>query len=83
MNLRQYIYSSFMLCTCLFFVQMLSAQPKNSILKDVAMPAPNAASLGKYGDIPVSYFLEYQYSVVCCPEGPLRSSSGYLASRPA
>ena len=34
----------------------LHAQPKNSYIDDVAMPAPNAASLGKYGDIPVSHF---------------------------
>ncbi len=32
------------------------SQPVNSTIKDVSMPAPNAAALGKYGDIPVSYF---------------------------
>jgi RHS repeat-associated protein len=33
----------------------LRAQALNSQIKDVVMPSPNAASLGKYGDIPVSY----------------------------
>jgi hypothetical protein len=33
----------------------LSAQALNNQIKDVVMPSPNAASLGKYGDIPVSY----------------------------
>jgi len=32
------------------------SQPVNAQLEDVILPAPNAASLGKYGDIPVSYF---------------------------
>jgi hypothetical protein len=31
------------------------AQAINNTIKDVVMPSPNAASLGKYGDIPVSY----------------------------
>jgi RHS repeat-associated protein len=35
---------------------ILSAQPVNNAIKDVVMPPPNAASLGKYGDIPVSYY---------------------------
>ena len=34
----------------------LSAQPTNKFSKDVTMPPPNAASLGAYGDVPVSYF---------------------------
>ena len=33
----------------------LSAQPVNNLLGDVAMPSPEAASLGKYTDIPVGY----------------------------
>jgi hypothetical protein len=33
----------------------LTAQAINNTIKDVVMPSPNAASLGKYGDIPVSY----------------------------
>jgi hypothetical protein len=32
------------------------AQAINNQIKDVVMPSPNAASLGKYGDIPVSYY---------------------------
>jgi hypothetical protein len=33
----------------------LNAQAINNQIRDVVMPTPNAASLGKYGDIPVSY----------------------------
>ncbi|MEO1519025.1 MAG: hypothetical protein AAFV95_28690, partial [Bacteroidota bacterium] len=32
------------------------SQPVNKLIGDVVMPAPNAASLGKYGDVPVSYY---------------------------
>lgn len=32
------------------------SQPLNKKLNDVVLPAPNAGSLGKYGDVPVSYF---------------------------
>ena len=35
---------------------MVFAQPKNAYIKDVSMPSPNAASLGKYTDTPVSYY---------------------------
>ena len=35
---------------------MLKAQPVNNLIKDVTMPAPNAASLGKYGDYSVGNF---------------------------
>jgi RHS repeat-associated protein len=34
----------------------ISAQAVNNQIKDVVMPSPSAASLGKYGDIPVSYY---------------------------
>lgn len=45
------------LCTILFFLlQPLHAQPVNNSIKDVVMPPPTATSLGKYGDIPVSYY---------------------------
>ena len=33
----------------------LHGQPVNNIIGDVVMPAPNAAALGKYTDMPVSY----------------------------
>jgi hypothetical protein len=39
---------------CFNFTQ-LTAQAVNNQIKDVNMPSANAASLGKYGDIPVSY----------------------------
>jgi hypothetical protein len=34
----------------------ISAQAVNNQIKDVVMPSANAASLGKYGDIPVGYY---------------------------
>ncbi|WP_373550644.1 RHS repeat domain-containing protein [Haliscomenobacter sp.] len=34
----------------------LLAQPVNKYLQDVNMPSPSAGSLGKYGEVPVSYF---------------------------
>ncbi len=40
----------------LFVNSFLLSQPINNLVKDVVMPPPNAASLGKFGDIPVSYF---------------------------
>jgi len=39
----------------LFNCQEIQAQATNNYTKDVAMPSAEAASLGKYGDIPVSY----------------------------
>ena len=39
-----------------FNVIGLKAQAVNNQIKDVVMPSANAASLGKYGDIPVSYY---------------------------
>lgn len=45
------------LCTILLAVTgIIKAQPVNNSIKDAVMPPPNAASLGKYGDIPVSYY---------------------------
>ena len=35
---------------------VLKAQPVNNLVKDVTMPAPNAAALGKYGDYSVGNF---------------------------
>jgi hypothetical protein len=34
----------------------LQGQPKNSQVKDAVMASPTAAAMGKYGDIPVSYY---------------------------
>ena len=39
----------------IFSNQSAFAQAINNQIKDVVMPSPTAASLGKYGDIPVSY----------------------------
>lgn len=51
-----------------------TAQPINKTINDVVMPAPNAASLGKYGDIPVSYFTgvpNISVPIYTVQEGPL------------
>lgn len=49
--------SIFTLLIVLLWISTSSyAQPVNPIIGDVTMPAPNAAALGKYGDIPVSYY---------------------------
>jgi Domain of unknown function (DUF6443) len=48
---RTFIFFSFLINTMTIF-----AQPVNNYAKDVSMPAPNAAALGKYGDYSVSNF---------------------------
>lgn len=51
-----------------------TAQPTNTLIKDVVMPAPNAAALGKYSDIPVSYFTgvpSISIPIYTVQEGPL------------
>ncbi|MCB9082411.1 MAG: RHS repeat protein [Lewinellaceae bacterium] len=53
----------------------LQAQPVNTLIKDVSMAAPNAAALGKYGDIPVSYFTgvpSISIPIHTVQEGPLQ-----------
>jgi hypothetical protein len=50
--LRFIFYSFLLACLPVF----LMAQPINNLVKDVVMPAPNAAALGKYGDVPISHF---------------------------
>ncbi len=48
------IYSiilSVFLLTC-----MTDGQPVNQSFGDVALPSYNAASLGKFGEVPISYF---------------------------
>ncbi len=57
-----------------FLYIFCDAQPVNNAVKDVTMAAPNAASLGKYGDIPVSYFTgvpNIGIPVFTIQEGPL------------
>ena len=51
------------------------AQPTNSFSGDVSMASPNAASLGKYTDIPVSYFTgvpQIGVPIYTVEEGPLK-----------
>ncbi|MEO0337795.1 MAG: DUF6443 domain-containing protein [Bacteroidota bacterium] len=50
------------------------AQPQNSLVKDITLPTPNAASLGKFGDIPVSYYTgvpNISVPIYSAQEGPL------------
>ena len=50
------------------------AQPTNNLIKDVTMPAPNAASLGKYGDYSVGNFTgvpDISIPIYTVQEGPL------------
>jgi RHS repeat-associated protein len=58
---NKYIYIPFKaLCVVALMVfvlpSILRGQAVNNQIKDVVMPSPNAASLGKYGDIPVSLY---------------------------
>ncbi len=48
--------SGFVFAVISLFHFAVFAQPTNKFAGDVTMPAPNAASLGRYGDVPVSYF---------------------------
>ena len=53
---------------------ILQAQSVNQKVQDVVMPAPNAAALGKYGDIPVSYFTgvpSISVPITTVQDGPL------------
>ncbi|MFN3666290.1 MAG: hypothetical protein ACK4S0_09030, partial [Sediminibacterium sp.] len=73
MKTSLYIASIFSLFFTIFVTKAL-AQPRNNYINDVAMPAPNAASLGKYGDIPVSYFTgtpNISIPIYTLQEGPL------------
>jgi len=50
------------------------AQPVNNLVQDVILPAPNAAALGKYVDIPVSHFTgipNINIPIYTVQEGPL------------
>jgi hypothetical protein len=55
--IRQSIFSRLLVASILIFtISHLSfGQPVNQELGDVVQPAPNAAALGKYGEIPVSH----------------------------
>ena len=44
------------LMLCVMCALPMFGQAVNSATKDVVQPSPNAASLGKYGDIPVGYY---------------------------
>ncbi len=74
MNIQCSIYKLLLIGMSLFAISSLKAQPTNNILGDVVMPAPNAAALGKYADIPVSYFSgvpNISVPIYTVKEGPL------------
>ena len=53
----------------------LKAQPNNNYVSGTTIPAPNAGSLGKYADIPVSYFTgvpDISIPIYTVEEGPLK-----------
>ena len=63
----------------LFFFLIAShlglGQSQNNFIKDAVMPAPTAASLGKYGDIPVSPFtgtVDISIPLYTLQQGPLK-----------
>ena len=54
---------------------LVEAQPQNNAVGDVTMPAPTAAALGKYSDIPVAFFTgipNISVPIYTIEEGPLR-----------
>jgi|GEM_PF-5411358 len=56
------------------FPVLLFSQPANQLYKEVAMPAPTPASLGKYVDIPVSHHTgvpNISIPIESITEGPL------------
>ncbi|MEL6190775.1 MAG: RHS repeat domain-containing protein [Bacteroidota bacterium] len=65
----------FVLFLSLCSIFKTQAQPVNNLLQDVVLPAPNAAALGKYADIPVSHFSgvpSISIPIYTVQEGPLR-----------
>ena len=57
----------------LCFFDKTIAQPVNNYAKDVTMPAPNAAALGKYGDYSVGNFTgvpDISIPIYTVQEGP-------------
>ncbi len=40
----------------IFISYLTFAQPQNSLVEDGVMPAPQAAAMGKFGDVPVSHY---------------------------
>ncbi len=69
-NILFLIFLVFAITAC----QTAFAQPNNSIINDVALPAPNVAALGKYSEIPVSYYTgvpSTSIPIYTVQEGPL------------
>ena len=70
-------YTSFALAFILFIVfqPVIHSQPTNNYVTGATIPAPNAGSLGKYADIPVSYFTgvpDISIPIYTVEEGPLK-----------
>jgi RHS repeat-associated protein len=69
-RLRVLVWSLCLLLPALF----LPAQPRNNLIGDVALPAPQIGALGKFGDVPVSPFTgipDISLPVHTVAEGPL------------
>ena len=59
-NIPNIVLFFFFFCS----LSVIQAQPVNNYAKDVVMPAPNAAALGKYGDkLPSAQKAKYQRGV--------------------
>jgi hypothetical protein len=59
----------------LCLAETLWSQPNNNYVTSTTIPAPNAGSLGKYADIPVSYFTgvpDISVPIYTVEEGPLK-----------
>ena len=58
-----------------FSISAIQAQPNNKYVTGSTVPAPNAGALGKYADIPVSYFTgvpDISIPIYTVEEGPLQ-----------
>lgn len=67
-------FSIVLVATAFFLIQSLYAQPVNNVVKASVMATPNAASLGKYGDIPVNLSTgvpDISIPITTVQEGPL------------
>ena len=86
----KYVVALFLIC---MGTTLLLSQPVNQEIGNVVMPPPSAASIGKYGEIPVSYYTGVpgiSIPIHTLQEGPLTlpislnyHASGVRLSEPA